>query len=535
MTLPSLLKGLGVLTLLCLARPAPARAQCILANPSFEITGSSGHVFGGWEQFGVVGSVTFAAHGSTAARVSGPDLGGWDVSAFWQQQDSAAGERWRITGMVAHSSASPLSGSSRAIVNVEWHSASGLISYESHDVALPATPTNEYRSFSVLSDPAPSGTVAMRVLFGVLQGPSDPRPIVYYDQTTVLSQSYPTLDDMQWNDFPGGRTLEFSGRDWRVKGPGYYGPGPNSFSDSQSSVWVDADDRLHMTIRNVGGTWYSTEVALVETLGYGDYIFTTVGRIDLLSPNAVLGMFTWQYGPCYDDGYLWWNPYNEFDIEFSRWGQSSGPNAQFVAQPYDWSGNLSRFTATFAEGEVSSHAFRWLHDRVECRSWRGGPFDEAPENTIHAWTYTGRHVPRPEIPRVHINLWRCCGDLSANQEVVLSAFNFFPADPTGVAEQPSGAGQVDGAARLVAARPNPFNPATTIGYSIEAGGMAELAVFSPDGRRVRTLVSSYVSAGEHEATWDGLDERGTPVASGVYFCRLSTGDAVETTRMVLLK
>lgn len=526
---------LTLLMLLCVFTPAVGHAQCILANPSFEVSGSGGHVFGGWEQFGDVGATSFASHGSTGARVSGPDLGGWDVSAFWQQQDSYPGEEWQVTGKVAHSSADPLSADSRAIVNVEWWDSGGMMSYESHDVALPSTATDEYQSFSVTSGPAPSGTEAIHVLFAVLQGPTDPPPDVYYDQVTVLSQSYPTIEDMQWNDFPGGRTLSFSGRTWRVKGPGYYGPGPNSFSDSESSVWVDGGDRLHMTVRNVASTWYSTEVALTETLGYGDYIFTTEGRLDLIDPNVVLGMFIWQYGPCYDESYLWWNPYNEFDIEFSRWGDPGHDIGQFVAQPADWYGNIEHFDASFSEGEVTTHAFRWLPDRVECRSWRGGPTDEAPENMIHSWTYTGPHIPRPEIPRVHINLWRCCGAPSSNQEVVLDAFHYFPADATGVDEGPDGDALFGPAARLLAARPNPFNPLTTIAYSLGEGAVAELAVFNPAGRRVRTLVDGFVSAGEHEVTWDGLDDRGTPVASGVYFYWLRVGDALETRRMVLVK
>jgi hypothetical protein len=530
-----LLRPLPLLVLLAVMGSPEAPAQCILVNPSFEIGGSGSQVFGGWEQFGNVGSVSFATHGSLAARVSGPDWGGWDVSAYWQQQDCSPGERWEVTGKVAHSATHPLTGSSRAIVNVEWWDGSDMISYESHDVALPSTPTGEYQSFSLISGPAPSGTIAMHALFAVIQSPTDPPPVVYYDQTTVFSQSYPTIEDMQWNDFPGGRTVDFSDRIWRVKGPGYYGPGPSFFSNSESSVWVDGDDQLHMTIRNVGGTWYSTEVALTETLGYGDYIFTTEGRIDALDPTAVFGLFIWQYGPCWDEAYLWWNPYNEFDIEFSRWGNAGGDNAQFVCQPWDWFGNRSRFNATFAEGEISSHAFRWLPDRIECRSWRGGPFEEAPENMIHTWTYTGPHIPRPEIPRVHINLWQCCGEPSSYQEVVLDVFTFFPADGTGVNDQSEDDDPFGQPARLLAARPNPFNPVTTIGYSLRDDGVAEMAVFSLAGRRVRTLVNGFVPAGDHEATWDGLDDRGAPVASGVYFYRLRVGDAVETRRMVLVK
>jgi hypothetical protein len=527
---------LGTITALLLLGPAipvePAHAQCILANPSFEIGGSGGNAFGGWNQFGNVSATEFVTHGSLAARLRGPDWGGWDVSAVWQQFDSYPGERWALTGNVAHYFASPLTGDCRAIVNIEWWNETDMMSYDSYVVALPSAPTDEYQDFSILSDPAPSGTVAIHVLFAVLQSPHDPPPVVFYDQVTVFSQSYPTMDDLQWNDFPGGRTITFSDRTWRVKGPGFYGPGANHFASSSDHVWVD-DNQLHMTLRNVGGTWYSTEVALVEALGYGDYIFTTEGRLDLLDDCVILGMFLWQYGPCWDESYTWWNPYNEFDIEFGRWGDPYRDIGQFVCQPWDWYGNISQFDATFSEGEITSHAFRWLPDRVECRSWRGGPVDEAPENMIHSWTYWGPHIPRPEQPRVHINLWKSCDYPASDQEVVLDAFNFFPADPTGVDEPDE---ELDGrTAHLLPARPNPFNPVTTIGYSLKEEGAAELAVFDLAGRRVRTLVRGNVPAGEHEVVWDGRDGGGNPVGSGVYFYTLRVGDALETRRMVLVK
>ncbi len=299
---------------------------------------------------------------------------------------------------------------------------------------------------------------------------------------------------------------------------------------------MDGGDRLHLTVKNSGGTWYSTEVALVEPLGYGDYIFTTEGRLDLLDPDVVFGLFTWQYGPCWDESYLWWGPYNEFDIEFSRWGNPYSDIGQFVAQPWDWPGNVNRFDATFSEGEITSHAIRWLSDRVECRSWRGGPADEAPENMIHTWTYSGPHVPRPEQPRVHINLWQINGVApSSYQEVVLEAFTFFPDGGTGVNDPQETDYSQGQPARLFAARPNPFNPVTTLGFSMRNDGVAEMAVFDLTGRRVRTLVDGFIPAGDHETTWDGIDDRGTPVASGVYFYRLRVGDSLETRRMVLVK
>jgi hypothetical protein len=511
--------------------PPGVQAQCILANPSFEIGGTGGQEFGGWYQFGPIGSTSNAPHGAVAARISGPNSGNWDVAGLWQQFDTAPGEQWEASVQAWHTSVNPLTGQCRAILNIEWRDGSdNLISYESYDVATAATPVDEIQEFNVTSGPAPSGTVKTRLLIAVLQSPTDPAPDVYFDLAWFNEVGPPSIDDIQWNDFPGGRTVTFSGYDWRVKGPGIFGPGPNRFSDGEDIVWVDGEGKLHLTVQNNFGNWYASEVALVDALGYGDYIFTTRGRLDLIDPNVVLGLFLWEYGPCYDGSYTWWGPYNEFDIEFSRWGTPGNDIGQFVCQPYDWPGNISRFDATFSSDEITSHAFRWLPDRVECRSWRGGPQDEATSVQIHAWTYTGPHIPRPEQPRVHMNLWHI-DTPSSDQEVVLESFTFVPeGTATAAREVP-----VVTTAYLADARPNPFNPTTAIGYTLPADGFAELVVYDVRGRLVRTLVSGRVPAGFNEVTWDGRNDSGNRVASGVYLYQLRAGSVVETKKMVMLK
>lgn len=523
----------SLLLFFCVPYCDVALGQCMLANPSFELAGSGGATFAGWNQFGSVGSSTDATHGFDAARVSGPGLGGWDVSGFWQRLDSGPGERWAASVKGWHSAAKPLTGQSRAILNIEWRDASeNLISYESHAVASPSTPPGEIQEFYVESGLAPTGTASARLLLGVLQGPSDPIPDVFYDQATFDNLGPPTLEDLQWSDFPGGRTLDFGGLTWRVKGPGYYGPGPSLFCDGTSCTWVDVDGRLHLTIKKISGAWYSTEVALEEPLGYGDYVFTTLGRLDQLDRNAVLGLFLWQYGPCYDPENGWWNPYNEIDVEISRWGDPANDLGQFVAQPYDYPGNISRFAATFSEGQLTSYAFRWLSDRVEFRSWRGGPEDEAPENLVYTWTYTGPHIPRPEQPRVHLNLWQFNGPPSTNQEVVIAEFTFVPdGGNAGIpVDVPS-----SGVSHLSLARPNPFSAHTTIWYEMKKGGNAEIVVYDVLGRSVRTLVRGFVQAGDHDIRWNGCDDSGERVAPGAYLYQLRTGDVVETTKLVLLK
>jgi hypothetical protein len=514
---------------LCLLAPQGATGQCILANPSFEIGGSGGNVFGGWEQFGVIGSASEATHGGVSALVIGPNWGGWDVSGYWQRFDTSPGERWTASVKAWHKSVNPLTGQSKAMLNIEWRNSSNeIISFESHTVMDASTPLDEIQVFNVTSGAAPSGTVATHFLLAVLQSPTDPSPDVYYDEATIYNLGPPSQDDLQWGDFPGGRTISFGGRSWRVKGTGYYGPGPNIFSDSEESVWIDVEGRLHVTVKNPSGA--CSEVTLEDALGYGDYIFTTLGRIDTIHENIVLGLFLWEYGPCWHTSYLWWNPYNEIDIEFSYWGDPADDIGQFVAQPYDWGGNRERFDHTFSEEELTSHAFRWLHDRVEFRSWRGGPDDESPPNMIHEWTYTGPHIPRPEQPRVHINLW-LNGDLPpSDQEVVIDEFTFVPEGGTTDTDPP--ATPVN---RLSVATPNPFNPVTTIRYSIKKGGNASIKVYDFTGRHIRTLVKGFVPAGNHEVVWNGRNEKGNPVTSGVYFYRLRTDGFAETRKMVLLK
>jgi hypothetical protein len=84
--------------------------------------------------------------------------------------------------------------------------------------------------------------------------------------------------------------------------------------------------------------------------------------------------------------------------------------------------------------------------------------------------------------------------------------------------------------------PNPFEDATTIRYSLPSAGRVALRVYDVSGRTVKTLVDdSSVSAGEHTVHWNGDNDAGSRVASGVYFYRIEAGPHVETRRMVLLR
>jgi hypothetical protein len=85
--------------------------------------------------------------------------------------------------------------------------------------------------------------------------------------------------------------------------------------------------------------------------------------------------------------------------------------------------------------------------------------------------------------------------------------------------------------------PNPFNPATTIAFELPSGRnhRVSLAIYDVTGARVRTLIDGTMPGGRHTAAWDGRNQAGSPVSSGVYFYRLAGRDRTETRKMVLLK
>lgn len=83
--------------------------------------------------------------------------------------------------------------------------------------------------------------------------------------------------------------------------------------------------------------------------------------------------------------------------------------------------------------------------------------------------------------------------------------------------------------------PNPFNPETTIEFVAPADGRVRLTVFDARGRQVRILADESMRAGSHTVTWDGRDDHGHLLASGIYFHRLESGGVAHIGKMVLLK
>lgn len=209
--------------------------------------------------------------------------------------------------------------------------------------------------------------------------------------------------------------LTFSGLSWDVKS-GYYSPGENHWSTH--NVWVDDEDRLHLLLTNNGDAWQCAEIA-TGAFGYGLYRFFLDSSVDLLDKNAVLGLFLYP-GP-----QLPYRENAEIDIEFARWGHADAPVGNYTVTP------TSRKFALALQGELSTHQFLWLPDRIEFSSYQG--HDELTDKTLLGkWVFRGdgnASLPVPPL-QLHINYWLFQGKSPGqyNQpEIIIRKFIFQPA------------------------------------------------------------------------------------------------------------
>ena len=89
--------------------------------------------------------------------------------------------------------------------------------------------------------------------------------------------------------------------------------------------------------------------------------------------------------------------------------------------------------------------------------------------------------------------------------------------------------------RVKGAVPNPFNPSTSIHFSLDQSGQTTVEIFDTRGRLVRRLVNESMGAGSHEAVWDGRDDQGRGLPSGVYLAQVRSGAERGVTKMILAK
>lgn len=124
--------------------------------------------------------------------------------------------------------------------------------------------------------------------------------------------------------------------------------------------------------------------------------------------------------------------------------------------------------------------------------------------------------------------WRPGQPNPGNSSTVSNPGNPLSTGVEDVAEVPS-------SYRLLSNYPNPFNPTTTIVFEIPQGENVSLKIYNINGELIRTVANENLPAGKYEKTWDGKNEIGKEVSSGIYIYRLTAGKFDRSARMVLMK
>jgi hypothetical protein len=207
---------------------------------------------------------------------------------------------------------------------------------------------------------------------------------------------------------PEAKLLQFSGYDWAVR---QTPPGRGPLYDADN-VSVDRVGALHLQIAKKGEAWVGAQVELTRSLGHGSYRFV-VRDVAGFEPAVVFALAT------VDET----GPNHEIDIEISRWGESSGKNAQYTIQPYYIPANVVRFLAP--SGRLT-YSFAWQPGRVAFTTTGSDAGREG--RVVAAHTFTSG-IPSPGSEVVRLNLYAFYNErnpLQRDVEVVIEKFEFLP-------------------------------------------------------------------------------------------------------------
>jgi hypothetical protein len=163
----------------------------------------------------------------------------------------------------------------------------------------------------------------------------------------------------------------------------------------------------------------------------------------------------------------------------------------------------------------------------------GSPVDGA---MVCAMTADGAVYEVGETDGAGVTVLIAAVDDPCDLGVTATAHNYIPAAGSVTLLEGSGVdGEIVSATTLHPNYPNPFNPATTLAFSVGERSLVTIGVYDVAGRRVSLLVDSEFDPGAYSVRWDGRDDSGRHVASGTYFARMSTGNSVFERKMTVIK
>lgn len=201
------------------------------------------------------------------------------------------------------------------------------------------------------------------------------------------------------------RNLEFSGIVWTARHT-YGPPGNQCFDDSEESVWVDADGKLHLKLRKTPQGWCQAEVVSEQTVGFGTYRFKIRTPDGGIPESVVVGLF------------LYGNNKREIDVELTYafdpgWKLLRHTVQPISGQPCQVGGSWCKHWMDTKFDSASTHEIHWMPHKVDFSSWFGHYCDTSRCGRGFAEWSVEEPLSQIQIPqkddgmRLHINTWLC--------------------------------------------------------------------------------------------------------------------------------
>ncbi len=194
-----------------------------------------------------------------------------------------------------------------------------------------------------------------------------------------------------------------------------------------------------------------------------------------------------------------------------------------LPEPINTHHGPDEFPPTFLSAPVFTYVgdtfavFQWYSDEPAISTIWYGTDSSSLDGIVYSNEFTVQHMVtlRDLTPGTGYTVEVEMRDAAGNGPVTIPLQFYTKESPLAVAESPPTAFALHQNA------PNPFNPSTTITFSLPDAGRTVLTIYNAGGQPVRTLVDAEVAGGMHHVEWDGRDSGGRAMASGVYICRLS--------------
>jgi hypothetical protein len=296
--------------------------------------------------------------------------------------------------------------------------------------------------------------------------------------------------------------------------------------------------QMTLTLPNVSSTYYIAFEG-VANYGYGvcidDVMVTgTLPGNDLINEDFSGGSIPTGWSVMGDGTTNW-------EVISSSYAGGSSPELEF-----DWSPEftgISYFTSPILS--TAGHSYLYLNYNHMLDDYSGTDYSigvVTTSNGGNSWNIAHEVFPTGDIGPENVSLTINTPDVGSNSFQIAFFFDgysydldYWYIDDIVLSTSTHSGNIVSLRNKLIGNYPNPFNPSTTIAFSLLEPGNVSINIFNVKGEKVKTLVNQNFSAKEHSIVWNGTDDNGRRVASGVYFYRMISNDYSSSRKMILMK